>query len=491
MINRPLVNVSRFAALGIFLLATAGCALWRKDTAPLAEIQADRIRLPGDLGGPEGGWPAGRWWTRYQDAQLDGLVDMALKGAPALSVARERVKTSEARIKGVEASTGAFVGMEGSVDREAVSRNGFLGPFYNDMPAAGFTGPYYSEGTIGLEGGYTFDPWGKDKARVQAALGLRHAQEAELAETTLILSTRITRTYFQYQAAKASLGELERTRNLLREIQEGFLARFRQGLETRSRVDLAQARLLEAEGQIQDVQQQAQQLREQLRCLAGAGPDDLKNLRAMPLPSVASCPLPALGCQLLARRPDLQALHWYVRASLDQVEVARAAFYPEFDIRAFFGFNSLHTNDLLTKESRQMNLMPGFSLPLFDCGRLNANLAQTRAQSDVTIATYNQAVVEAVRQVAQCGIERESLVQQARLQEAELGALQSVLAGVKARHERGLVDQLAQADAELPVQAERLKSIRLRQRQLLAEVNLIRALGGGYTADPRVTGNRP
>ncbi len=474
----------RWAATGLLLLPACGCALMRKDISPLPEIQAERILVADAQGAPAGEWPRSRWWQRYQDDQLDALVTRAIQDAPAMAVARERVKASQARAGLVKAATGPMVGLDGTVDRESVSRNGFLEPFYNGMLGPGSNGPWYTEGTVGLEGGYNFDPWGKERAQVQAALGAHRAQQAELAETELVLSTWTVQAYYQFQAAHAALAILEQSRSLLDECSVGHAARVRRGLEERGAADLAQARRLEMDGQIRSVRQQILVLREQLRCLVGAGPDDFPELRPAPLPEVAGGPLPALGFELLARRPDLQAMRWYVQASLSQVDAAKAAFYPSFDIRAFFGYDALHTNDLLLKESRQINVMPGVYLPLFDSGRLNAGLAQARAQSNTAIAAYNQTVVEAVRQVAQCGIEADSLEQQLQLQAEELQAVTSAQAGVEAKHDRGLVDQVARAESRLPVLAEQSKRVQLRQRQIAAEIGLIRALGGGFRAQP-------
>ena len=98
-------------------------------------------------------------------------------------------------------------------------------------------------------------------------------------------------------------------------------------------------------------------------------------------------------------------MRWYVQASLDQVSAARAAFYPSFDLRAFAGFDTLHTNELWHRSSRQLNLIPGVSLPLFDSGRLNANLATARGQSNTLVAQYNEMVFQAIKEVAQRSIE--------------------------------------------------------------------------------------
>lgn len=450
----------------------------------MPEIRAERIRVAEVQETRVGEWPQEHWWRRYQDGQLDALVDQALQAAPAMAVARERVKEGQARVGLAEALTGPMVGLSGNMDRENVSKEGFLGPFYHNIPSQGFTGPWYTEGTIGLEGGYTFDPWGKDRARVQAAVGAARARQAEYAEMELVLSTRIVQVYFQYQGTQAQLANLERIRALQETCCAGHSARVQRGLEERSALECVQAKKFDTEGQIQAARQALLALREQLRALVGAGPDGLPALRPGPLPAASEGPLPVLGFELLARRPDLQALRWYVQASLKQVDAARAAFYPSFDLRAFFGFDALHTNVLLQKESRQINVVPGFSLPLFDSGRLNANLARERALSNTTIAAYNQAVVEAICQVSQSGIEVEGLGRQLQLQKGELEAVRSAQASVRAKHNQGLVDRVALAEAELPVLAEESRRIQLQQWHLLAEVGLVRALGGGYRAEP-------
>ena len=242
-----------------------GCAFLRKDTSPLPQIRAERIRTAKARESAAGEWPCDHWWRRYHDAQLDDLITRALRDAPAMMVARERLKEGEARAGLAESLTGLVVGLAGSADRERVSRNGFLGPFYHNIPSQGFTGPWYTEGTIGLEGGYTFDPWGKDRAMVQAAVGAVRARQAELAETELLLSCRIAQVYFQYQGTQALAANLERIEALQETCCLGHAAKVRHGLEERSALDLVQAKKLDTEGQIQAARQALLLLREQLR----------------------------------------------------------------------------------------------------------------------------------------------------------------------------------------------------------------------------------
>lgn len=116
-------------------------------------------------------------------------------------------------------------------------------------------------------------------------------------------------------------------------------------------------------------------------------------------------------------------MRWYVQASLNQVDAARALFYPSFDIKAFFGLDAIHLDSLFKNTSRQFNVIPGLKLPLFDGGRLNANLEGTRATSNMMIERYNQSVLNAVRDVAINGTRLQTLNNQREIQAERVEAI--------------------------------------------------------------------
>ena len=468
------------AALALLALSHSGCALMRKETAPLASIPAEQIRLADTLKLARDGWPEAQWWRRYGDPQLEALMTLALQDAPLMTLARSRVEASQAYAALVEAGSGVSIGLGASIDRQQVSEHSYLGPFYQNIPAEGFTGPRYTEMSIGLKADYSFDFWGKDKARVEAALGLKHARQAERAQAERVLTSRIAQFYFHLQSLYATQDLLEQSRAIELERVRGHEARAARGLEPRTPGQEAQARQLDLEQQLSAARAQAARLREGIRALAGAGPDRLPPLRPIPLPS-ASGQLPAtLGYELLARRADLQAMRWYVQASMSQLDAARAAFYPSFDLRAAFGADALHTNQLMQNSSRFFNLVPGLSLPIFDSGRLNAALANAGSQRNTLMAQYQQAVVDAVREVAQSALEVEALGRQLGLQEARLKALRFTQDSAEAHYGRGLADRLTALEARLPVLLQQRLEVQLRERQIGAEIDLTLALGGGY-----------
>jgi multidrug efflux system outer membrane protein len=475
-----LCNAILLAVAGALLLSASGCATVHDKTAPLTEIDAQQVRLADDIKLARDGWPEAQWWHRYGDSQLDTLIEQALKDAPMMAAAKSRVTLSGAQVSRVNSIRGLQVGFSASIDRQDLSKNSFLGPFAADVPSEGLTGPWYTEGTLGFDAGYSFDFWGKDHAKVEAALGVRNARKAEAAETELVLSSKITQVYFDIQELYAMSDLLRQARDIDTELIAAHQARAERGLESKTQTELARARKLELDRQINVADGRIAVLREAMRALVGAGPDNLPVINARPLPD-ATVELPAsLGYELLARRPDLQAMHWYVQASLREIDVAKAAYYPSVDIKAFFGLDALHLDDLFHSSSKQINLIPGLSLPIFDNGRLDAELAGVRAQSNFTIAQYNQSVLDAVLEVAQAGIELENLQQQAQIQNAKLQATSFAADSAQALYQSGIADKLNAIEARLPVLSEQGKMVEIRARQIDREVALTAALGGGY-----------
>jgi multidrug efflux system outer membrane protein len=476
MMRRPTILSPLLLALGL-----ASCAQMKEPPARLAVRASEKIGLAADIPVAPQGWPAKAWWRRYDDAQLNALIDLALRDGPSLAVAEARLHVSESTAQLADADRGPAVGLGALIDRTGLSENGFGATFAHIDPVTEQPhGRWYTEATIGLQSSYTLDIWGRKRAQFTAAVGQRNAQRAELDQATLLLVAAVTRTYCQIQADHAALDLQHRARILTQGLLQAHQERFRRGLETRLAVEATRVQLLTIEQQISTTDDHLLQSREALRALLGADSAPLE-IQAQPLPPVAGVMPPALDYRLLARRPDLQAWRWAVQASLSQTEVARTAFYPSFDIKAFIGFDTVHPGDLFSKASRMINLIPGLTLPIFDSGRLNAELARAKSQEEVQIAMYNQAVVNAVADVAHTALTLNDLLRQRQLQNAKLEAVSFAHASAQAHFERGLDDRLHAMETELPVIREQEQAIILHNRQLVTEITLTMALGGGYS----------
>jgi len=467
-------------------VALSGCALIHHDTAPFATIPQDEIRLADDIHLARDGWPSSRWWTSYDDPQLDGLIERALANAPTMVIARNRVAQAKSDVELVKAGSNLQVVALGLLDRQHVSANGFIGPFASNDPALGLTGPWYTEGLVGLGASLNVDLWGKQRAQVAASLGVQNARLAETSAVELEISTDVAQLYYGIQTTYQLIDLLEQSQQVATFAIEAHEARAARGLEPHTNVEIARAQQLAVQRQIVDAQGQIKQFRESLRALIGAGAGDLPDIKPVPLPASRAAMPATLSYELLARRPDLQAMRWYVQSSFDRIDAAKAAFYPTFDIKAFFGVNALHLADLFTHASQQINFIPGLYLPIFDGGRLNANLGGARAVSNTLIEQYNQAVLDAVRDVAKTGARLQDLDAEADLQTRKVQAVAFARDSAEAHYRRGLASQLSAMEARDPVIGEQVALLNLDGQRVSQEIALVKALGGGYRAEAPV-----
>jgi outer membrane protein TolC len=102
-------------------------------------------------------WPKSEWWTAYGDPQLNALITKALNDAPDMQIARQRITLAEAQAKATVAADGPQIDLSADVERQKMSAEGLMGPFAITDPAAGTTGPWYTNGTFGVTAGWDLD----------------------------------------------------------------------------------------------------------------------------------------------------------------------------------------------------------------------------------------------------------------------------------------------------------------------------------------------
>ncbi len=472
-----------FGLLMVFGLS--GCALIHENGELSAKISPDQIRIADDIHlAALDGWPSARWWESYNDPQLDTLIDQALNNAPTVAAARSRVEQARARVELVRSITGFQADAMGKIDRMHASSGGMTGPLAANIQLPGGndikTGPWWTTGTVGILGSYQLDIWGKHRNQINAAIGLQNAQLAEQASIELEISTTVAQLYYDIQATLQTVALLEQVHEIVAETVAAHAARASHGLASDTLTEEARAQLLAIEQQVNSAQTMIRQLREGLRALVGAHADNLPEIVPVPLTTV-QVGLPAtLSYELLSRRPDLQAMHWLVQASVDQIAASRAAFYPSFDIKVFYGFTSLHYDKLFLTDNQQFNIVPGVTLPIFDGSRLNANLKNATAAGNEAIARYNQAVLNAVKDVATAGTRLQGLKEEEWLQAEKLKSVIFIKKSAEAHYQHGLADKITALNANLPVNAEEIALLGIHRNQISQSIALVKALGGGY-----------
>lgn len=455
-----------------FLLA--GCAPGHDTAAALSpNIPAAHI----ETGLVAGQWPENEWWKTFHDAQLDSLIARALADAPDMQIARQRVTLAEAQAKMAIVADGPQIDFSADAERQKMSAEGLMGPFALTDPAAGTTGPWYTNGTLGLTAGWDLDLWGKNRAQVAARIGKVNAQKAELEQTRQLLASSVARLYWDWQTQTA----MEKGVNAIKREQQNIIAADRElyqqgitssveGVETDINARKSDERLAEIQGKKRAIEAR----------LAALTRTPVVTLSPQPLPAVNTTLPASLGYELLARRPDLQAAHWYIEASMSEVEAAKAAYYPDVNLMAFLQQDALHLSDLFRSSAQQMGVTAGLTLPIFDSGRLNAHLDIAQAQSNLSVANYNKAVVEAVNQVTRTASEVETLrVKNQHHQQVEADAAR-VVALARARFNAGMLAGSRVSEAKIPALQEHIAGVRLQGQYIDATLQLTSALGGGY-----------
>ncbi|MGC4078190.1 MAG: efflux transporter outer membrane subunit [Rubrivivax sp.] len=457
------------AALAAALVA-AGCAS-PGELPPARTLSTASAAGATDTATP---WPAERWWTGFGDKTLDGLVERALDGQPSLQVAAARLRQAEAAV-GV-ASAGRLPQVQGTVDmsRQRFTENGPYPP-----PLAG---SYEWNNSAQIGASWELDLFGRERNTIAAALGQRRAADAELQAARVLLAANVVSAY-------VNLGRLAENREVARQSlaqREQILALVRQriaaGLDTTVELRQAEGLIAQSRVDLEALDESTARARHALAELTGQGPNALEGLTPALAP-LRSTPLPAgLPADLLGRRADLVAQRWRVEAAMRDVDVARSLFYPNVSLTAFAGFSSLGLDDFVKASSRNLGIGPALSLPIFEGGRLRANLGAKAAEVDAAVEGYNGALLRALREVADEVSGLQSLERQQRAQADAGAAADAAYALAIQRYQAGLGNFLTVLNAQTNVLAQSRAATDLKARHLSSEVALTRALGGGWSA---------
>ena len=465
-----------FAGLAAIAALLAGCAsdggLKPQSTVASANDLAARATLAEASVSPAA-WPAAEWWKRYGDAQLDALINEALKGSPTLRIAEARVRQAVA-IEGLaNANLAPQLGANARSTRQLYSENSNV-----PKPLAG-SWQWANEATLNFS--YELDFWGKNEAGLQAAIGRKNAANIDQHATRLVLIVGITQTYLRLSQAHA---QLELAQQVLQQREHVLeLTRQRVNAQIDSSVDLKQAEfaLPVAREQIAAAKESIALLQTQLAALTGAGPDRGLTITRPQLQAIKPAGLPsALPSELLARRPDVIAQRWRVEAQLQDIKVAKAQFYPSFNIAGLLGLQSLGFGKFLQGGSQISSLGGGLSLPIFDGGRLRSNLALRDAEYDIAVEQYNLTLVDALRDVVSQLTSIQWLQERAAQQAEALRTSQEAYDLAVRRYQSGVGNYLQVLASESQVLSQQRAQIDFDARAFDLDMNLVRALGGGY-----------
>jgi NodT family efflux transporter outer membrane factor (OMF) lipoprotein len=457
------------AAAALAVLVLAGCA-------DMAHIDSHaRLRDADSLGLGAAQAAASvdsQWWRGFGEAQLDALVDQALQGNPNLQVARARLARAQASTAVAESAGKPQVDGQLDLTRQKFSANSIY--------PSPLGGSIQETGTLQLNAGWELDFFGKNRTAVEAAIGSANAAAADADAARILLASNVARGYFQWArltdqlaVARRTLAQREETLKLVRD-------RVSAGLDTRLELRQSEGGLPQARQQIEALGEQIALAQHALDALV-AKPNATQGLAPPALGSIHPIALqPTIPADLLGRRADIAAARWRVEAATSDVANAKTQFYPNVNLVAFAGFSSIGFDNLIKSGSRQWGVGPAIRLPIFEGDRLRANLRGKAADLDAAIESYNAAVLDAVRDVADQVASAQSVARQQAEQREAQGAAEAAYDIAVQRYGAGLGNYLNVLTAETSVLAQRREAVELAARALDTQVGLARALGGGW-----------
>lgn len=450
-------------ALSIFILAAPlalGACAAADDLRPVASAPRLDVLEPGQAIASDarsGQLQPAEWWRVYRDPQLDRLVALALNDAPTISIAAARIAQANAALGSAEADRRPNV--TGSANA--------LGEYFPDhyVYAQPYAGDVGSQGDVTANARYHLDFWGKYRSAAAAAGSRADAARAEAQDASLILQTELVEAYVRldsaYRLRDVALAGLARRQDVV----DLVAARAKAGLATD--IDAVQGReaVTTTRSEIARLDGEIVRRRNEIAALLGKGPGYGDALEK-PVLSLIADPMPssAVPAALLGYRPDVIAQRARVEAAAKEIGVARAAFYPDVDLRAFAGLASIGLSHLFRSGSTAAGVGPAITLPIFDAGALRSGLKARNADYDEAVADYNATIATALQQVAD-GIAA-LRAERARLAQAEEATAQwsEVVHLQEIRETRGLSARMERLSAETALLLDRREENEARAR---------------------------
>ena len=458
-------------------LVLGGC-VDRGGWKPAPRVEPQTLEASETLAGTQvnaAAWPADDWWRRYGDPQLDVLVSEALAGNPTLETARARLRAAQAQALAARAALLPSTSLDGSVTRQRFPVNGLYPPPYG--------GNYWTQGRVALDFSYDLDFWGRNRALAAAGRSAVQAAQADQAAARLALAVAVVRAYIQLDLQYALLDVTDENLRQATAIRDLTQERVNAGLENVARIKQSDGQLALTRAGLAAVEANIELARHQIAELVRAGPDRGRQLTRPKLAAPANIELPSvLPVDLLGRRPDVASARAQVESSTQGLKAAEAQFYPNVNLTAFAGFQSLGLSQLFEASDRILGGGPALSLPLFNRDALRGALYGRQAQVDLSVAQYNQTLLDAVREVADVVANWQALERETREQQLALEDAQRSYELTTDRYRAGLDNYLSVLSSENQVLLALGLRAELESRRLSFSVDLVRALGGGYAA---------
>jgi NodT family efflux transporter outer membrane factor (OMF) lipoprotein len=416
-------------------------------------------------------WPARDWWRNYGDPQLAFLMDQAQANNLDIAQAAARLRQADARAR-----------QAGSALLPQLGAGANVNTFYGRSNGTSVRETDYN---AGLDVSYELDFWGKNRDLLESAKAQLRASQADRATVALTVTSGVANTYFQLLSLRERLAVARANLKSAEEILAVVQRRVTAGYSANADLIQQRAALAAQQATVPALEQQELEARNALAILLGRPPEGFavagEGLGALSPPAVA----PGLPSALLARRPDIMAAEANLAAAHADLAAARTAYFPAISLTANGGV-------AYPALAAAIDTLPGVGLAagagvslvqiIFDGGRTEGKIAESRAREEELLAAYRAAVIASFSDVENAlGSFAHLGAQEAALRE-QVTQAEKVLSAARRKYLAGAADFLVVTDAQRALYTARDQLSDIRRARLAASVALFKVMGGGFVA---------
>ena len=462
----------RHSPVLIALWLLSACSLAPDYRPPeLATPAAYKEVTPWQAAQPADALVRGPWWECFGDATLNGLETQIESGNPDLAAAAARYREAQAVAAQAAAGLAPQAVLAGDLSANRQSK---------ERPLRGATQPNnYGANEVGAAAGYEFDFWGRIANQAVAGAATAEARAADLATMRLSLQAALADQYFTLRGLDRQAALLDDSATAYQKALDLTEMLFKGRIAPGIDVSRARTQLESVHAQRADIALRRAAAEHAVAVLVGKPASDFSlpvQRSAFALPAIPA----GIPSALLQRRPDIAAAERRVAAANQLVGAAKAAFYPSLSLGLLGGFDSTRLS-LLSLPDAIWSIGPGISLPLLDGGRLDAEEAASYARLNEAGANYRSVVLNAFREVEDNAARLHWLEQEGASLDQAADAARQTLDAATALYRQGIASYLEVVTAQQARLQSEQAQLDVQTRRLLADVGLIRALGGGWS----------
>lgn len=486
-------------------LLVAGCEVgpdYHKPEVPLPPAYGDVGfgTTPISAAAPE----LGLWWRNFNDAELNSLVDRALAANLNLAQAQSRIRQSRAQLQIAGAVLWPQLTANGSVDHLRSSQA--LVQAFGAQSGGGQAGQGAATGAafgsqaivspgppttldlyqVGFDASWEIDLWGGNRRAVEAAAATAQGAVEDMRDVQVSLTAEMARTYMSLRGVQQRIVIAERNLAAQSEERDLTAARARTGLSPDLDVEQQTAQVASTQSSIPPLEASARQAIDAIAVLLAEPPEALtaELTRTAAIPAAPPRVPVGMPSELLLRRADVRRAERKLASATAQIGVATAELYPNLNLNVEYGFQSTLAKNLFDWNNHFYSILPSFTQPIFEGGRIRANIAATQEAAQQAAFAYHSSVLTAVQEVEDSLAAYHADLARSDSLAREVEADRRALDLARQQYRRGLVTVLTVLDTERSLLAAEDTQAQNDQAISADLVGLYKALGGDWTVQP-------